>query len=242
MKRGNILGINKTNLTGNPKVISYRNMTSQFVKYSKTSNSCSNMFSQYKLNDVINEIKKSYLFKEKGNNNIKRTSEILLNSPYISQDMKNKYSSLYLEAINDFRIPLSKKKDGSEFFNNQGRTRENENISHKKRELISILTDGTGTNYEDVKKLRQFSFRPKNSNKIKEAKIQFERMLNDTPSEKMIYNTKPKIRYYHCLHKRLDGISLLQDKEKEINEYMSHFSSSPKNIKNSFHKKSLSSF
>lgn len=97
--------------------------------------------------NILNNIKRSIFVQvnntiEDANNtsntsNTKFTSNVLLTSPHVSQGLKNKYSQIYLETMND--ISLSEQTNLLKNIYTESTNTKNDSLIKKRQEILSML-------------------------------------------------------------------------------------------------------
>ena len=190
------------------------NMKFEIKKLKKSKNSQDlNNFEQ------ITDIKTSlFLNKNFSNNNNLFHEKNILSSPYISNDIKNKYTELYLETLNEekpnkkfnYKKPKANPKSNRNSTNNlnlnnynkyvytsplKNNYPKNEKIIKKKEEIFKILGEEPNKNSnnndnQEKNKIKLF--------KINMAKKEINKLLYGSDNK---YNIKPIHHYYNIIDK-----------------------------------------
>lgn len=157
-------------------------------------------------------------------------SPTLMKNPYVSEEVKNKYTSLLLETIAQPNTTNNNIKTYSKPISGNNCS-QNENIINKKQALYNLLTDNQnevqcGSCGEINQKLREFSAskrKPLPQNKIEGAKMEFDKLLGNNMNVvctncnegKNYTNHKPRVKRFTPFTKPLTSRYTMKDNLKK---------------------------
>ena len=86
------------------------------------------------------------------NDSFRAVSDTLLKSPYINEEIKNNYSSLYIETCtNGSSKEAIQNYYSMNNYNSNNISRRSESINNKRREIYSLLSDGKEDSISEYK-------------------------------------------------------------------------------------------
>lgn len=186
------------------------------------------------IDKLMTSMRRNILIKEPfdKNDSFRAVSDTLLKSPYINEEIKNKYSSLYIETCNGCSKDAIQNYYSMNNYNSNNISRRSESINNKRREIYSLLSDGKEDSISEYKSKNEK--KTKENDKISIARNQFDKLLSDSTNKK---NVKPKVRYFIPFVKKTIRSDILTQRdsdkaETELNEFQNIFTTVKQHSRN----------
>ena len=187
------------------------------------------------IDKLMTSMRRNILIKEPfdKNDSFRAVSDTLLKSPYINEEIKNKYSSLYIETCtNGSSKEAIQNYYSMNNYNSNNISRRSESINNKRREIYSLLSDGKEDSISEYKSKNEKKI--KENDKISRARSHFDKLLSDSTNKK---NVRPKMRYFIPYVKKTIRSNILTQRdsdkaETELNEFQNIFTSVKQHSRN----------
>ena len=187
------------------------------------------------IDKLMTSMRRNILIKEPfdKNDSFRAVSDNLLKSPFITEGIKSKYSSLYIETCCG---PSSKDAVQNYYsmnnYNSNNVSRRSESINNKRKEIYSLLSEGREDSISEYKAINAKN--KKENDKISIARNQFNKLLSNSTNTK---NVKPKYRYFIPYVKKTIRSDILTQRENdkaetELNEFQNFFTTVKQHSRN----------